>query len=65
VGLGLLVADAVEPLLVAAGLCFGPAILVQYPKEPLEPVNKLKRLGDAVTASWLQLCTILSKLDGL
>jgi hypothetical protein len=50
---------------VAAGLLFGTANLVQYPNEPPEPVNKVKRLGDAVTASWLQLRTILSKLDGL
>jgi hypothetical protein len=65
VGLEALVADAVEPRLVAAELLFGPANLVQYPNEPPEPVNKLKRLGDAVTASWLQLYTMLSKLDGL
>jgi hypothetical protein len=67
VGLAVLVAvaDAVDDALVLAGLTFGPANLVQYPRSPWEPVRKLKKLGEEAAASWLQLCTILSKLEGL
>lgn len=49
------VATPVPPPIVDAELFFGPANLVQYPSEPYDPVRKLRRLGDAVTAISLQL----------
>jgi hypothetical protein len=52
-------------VLVAAELLFGPANFVQYPIDPSEPVKKLSRPVEAVTANWLQLNAMLSKLDGL
>jgi hypothetical protein len=53
-----------EKAVVAAELLFGPANLVQYPRDPSDPVRRLSRLCDAVTASWLQFSAMLSKLDG-
>ena len=50
--------DVVAPLplpLTDADEFLGPANLVQYPSEPSEPVKKLRKLGDAVTAISLQL----------
>ena len=41
--------------LIDADEFLGPENLVQYPSEPSEPVKKLRRLGDAVTAISLQL----------